>query len=146
MIWLALVQVCTSSLAGADITAYPAPAGEAIAGDYAVTVNGKPVDVYAAQSEFFEGDYYFATFDFSGKVAVRVTSSQSLATAYNGHFECMCYHPLFLFNQFGDLEWAMLRRGNHHSAKFWRRVLLPVIERFVENTRTSGRAPALAVR
>jgi len=42
----------------------------------------------------------------------------------------MCYHPLFLFNQFGDLEWAMLRRGNHHSAKFWRRVLLPVIERY----------------
>jgi len=22
--------------------------------------------------------------------------------AYNGHFECMCYHPLFCFNQFGD--------------------------------------------
>jgi hypothetical protein len=35
-----------------------------------------------------------------------------------------------LFNQFGGLEWAMLRRGNHHSAKFWRRVLLPVIERY----------------
>ncbi len=37
-------------------------------------------------------------------------------------------HPLFLFNQHGDLERAMLRRGNHNSAKFWRRVLLPVIE------------------
>ncbi len=24
----------------------------------------------------------------------------------------------------------MLRRGNHPSAKFWRRVLLPVIERY----------------
>ena len=24
----------------------------------------------------------------------------------------------------------MLRRGNHHSAKFWRRVLLPVIARY----------------
>ena len=24
--------------------------------------------------------------------------------AYNGHFECVCYHPLFLFNQFGDCE------------------------------------------
>jgi hypothetical protein len=42
----------------------------------------------------------------------------------------MCYHPLFLFNQLGDLERAMLRRGNHNSAKFWRRVLLPVIERY----------------
>jgi hypothetical protein len=51
-------------------------------------------------------------------------------TAYNGHFECTCYHPLFLFNQFGDLEYAMLRRGNKASAKFWRRVLLPVIERY----------------
>ena len=24
--------------------------------------------------------------------------------AYNGHFECVCYHPLFCFNQFGDCE------------------------------------------
>ena len=50
--------------------------------------------------------------------------------AYNGHFECTCCHPLFLFNQFGDLERAILRRGNHHSAKFCRRVLLPVIDRY----------------
>jgi hypothetical protein len=35
-----------------------------------------------------------------------------------------------VFNQFGDLERVMLRRGNQHSAKFWRRVLLPVIARF----------------
>jgi hypothetical protein len=35
-----------------------------------------------------------------------------------------------VFNQFGDLERVMLRRGNHHSAKFWRRVLLPVIARY----------------
>ena len=51
-------------------------------------------------------------------------------SAYNGHFGCICYHPLFLFNQFGDLEHAMLRRGNKASAKYWRRVLLPVIERY----------------
>ena len=44
----------------------------------------------------------------------------------------LCYHPLFLFNQLGDLEYAMLRRGNKASAKFWRRVLLPVIERYRE--------------
>jgi hypothetical protein len=35
-----------------------------------------------------------------------------------------------MFNQFGDLERVMLRRGNQHSAKFWRRVLLPVIARY----------------
>ena len=51
-------------------------------------------------------------------------------SAYNGHFGCTCYHPLFLFNQFGDLEYAMLRRGNKASAKYWRRILLPVIERY----------------
>ena len=62
--------------------------------------------------------------------SVSETYGRQEGTAYNGHFECTCYHPLFLFNQFGDLEYAMLRRGNNASAKFWRRVLLPVIERY----------------
>ena len=56
--------------------------------------------------------------------SVSETYGQQQGTAYNGHFECICYHPLFLFNQVGDFERAMLRRGNHASAKFWRRVLL----------------------
>jgi hypothetical protein len=51
-------------------------------------------------------------------------------TTCNGHFECMGYHPSFLFNQLGGLKRVMLRRGNHASAKLWRRVLLPVIERY----------------
>ena len=58
------------------------------------------------------------------------TYGQQQGSAYNGHFGCTCYHPLFVFNQFGDLERVMLRRGNRHSAKFWRRVLLPVIARY----------------
>ena len=62
--------------------------------------------------------------------SVSETYGRQEGMAYNGHFECNCYHPLFLFNQFGDLERAMLRRGNHASAKFWRRVLLPVIDRY----------------
>ena len=62
--------------------------------------------------------------------SVSETYGQQQGTAYNGHFECVCYHPLFLFNQFGDLESAMLRRGNKASAKYWRKVLLPVIERY----------------
>jgi hypothetical protein len=62
--------------------------------------------------------------------SVSETHGEQQGSAYNGYFECMCYHPLFLFNQYGDLERAMLRRGNHNSAKFWRRVLLPVIERY----------------
>jgi hypothetical protein len=35
---------------------------------------------------------------------------------YNGHFGCVCFHPLFCFNQFGDCEGAVLRRGDVHSA------------------------------
>ena len=62
--------------------------------------------------------------------SVSETYGQQEGAAYNGHFECTCYHPSFVFNQFGDLERVMLRRGNHSSAKFWRRVLLPVIERY----------------
>ncbi len=62
--------------------------------------------------------------------SVSETYGKQQGTAYNGHFECLCYHPQFLFNQFGDLEYAMLRRGNKSSAKYWRRVLLPVIERY----------------
>jgi len=62
--------------------------------------------------------------------SVSETYGKQEGTAYNGHFECNCYHPLFLFNQLGDVERCMLRRGNHASAKYWRRVLLPVIERY----------------
>jgi hypothetical protein len=62
--------------------------------------------------------------------SVSETYGRQQGTAYNGYFECLCYHPLFLFNQFGDLEWVLLRRGNKASAKFWRRVLLPVIARY----------------
>src|SRR5262245_55826913 len=62
--------------------------------------------------------------------SVSETYGQQQGSAYNGHFGCTCYHPLFVFNQFGDLERVMLRRGNHHSAQFWRRVLIPVIARY----------------
>ena len=41
-------------------------------------------------------------------------------TAYNGHFGCICYHPLFCFNQFGDVERAMLREGK--NALKWTRL------------------------
>ena len=62
--------------------------------------------------------------------SVSETYGKQEGTGYNGHFECNCYHPLFLFNQLGDVDPCMLRRGNHASTKFWRRVLLPVIERY----------------
>jgi len=53
---------------------------------------------------------------------------QQEGAAYNGHFECVCYHPLFLFNQFGDCEAAKLRAGNVHSADDWQEVLEPVVK------------------
>ena len=56
---------------------------------------------------------------------------QQEGAAYNGHFECVCYHPLFLFNQFGDCEGAKLRSGNVHSADDWQEVLDPVVERYL---------------
>lgn len=51
-------------------------------------------------------------------------------SVYNDHFACTCYHPLFLFNQFGDLERCALRPGNVASAVDWRSVLEQVIERY----------------
>jgi hypothetical protein len=48
--------------------------------------------------------------------------------AYNGHFQSVCYHPLFLFNHFGDSEGALLRSGNVHSADRWQEVLTPAVE------------------
>ena len=36
-------------------------------------------------------------------------------SAYNGHFESTCYHPLLLFNREGDCLAAKLRPGNVHS-------------------------------
>jgi Transposase DDE domain group 1 len=51
-------------------------------------------------------------------------------SAYNGHFGCTCYHPLFVFNQLGDLERCALRSGNVHSAAEWQDVLEPVVARY----------------
>jgi hypothetical protein len=56
-------------------------------------------------------------------------------TAYNGHFGCTCYHPLFVFNQFGDVERCVLRPGNVHSADDWFAVLEPVIARYRASVR-----------
>src|ERR671929_223269 len=58
------------------------------------------------------------------------THGEQEGSAWNGHFRCTCYHPLFVFNQFGDLERCALRPGNVHSAEGWREVLEPVIARY----------------
>ena len=62
--------------------------------------------------------------------SVSPTHGDQEGTAYNGHFGCTCYHPLFVFNQFGDLERSSLRSGNVHSADDWQGVLKPVVVRY----------------
>jgi hypothetical protein len=58
------------------------------------------------------------------------THGEQEGSAWNGHFGCTCYHPLFVFNQYGDLERCRLRPGNVHSAEDWHLVLEPVIARY----------------
>ena len=62
--------------------------------------------------------------------SVSETYGDQEGTAYNGYFGCDCYHPLFVFNQDGDVEYAKLRPGNVASADDWQSVLDPVIERY----------------
>jgi len=44
------------------------------------------------------------------------TYGEQEGSAYNRHFGCTCYHPLFMFNQSGEAERCALRQGNVHSA------------------------------
>lgn len=58
------------------------------------------------------------------------THGQQEGSTFNGHFGYACYHPLFVFNQFGDVERAMLRPGNVHSSDGWHEALEPVVARY----------------
>lgn len=62
--------------------------------------------------------------------SVSPTHGEQEHSVWNGHFGCTCYHPLFVFNQFGDLERCSLRPGNVHSADGWKDVLDPVVARY----------------
>jgi Transposase DDE domain group 1 len=62
--------------------------------------------------------------------SVSPTHGEQEMSVWNGHYECTCYHPLFVFNQFGDLERCSLRPGNVHSADGWDAVLTPVVARY----------------
>jgi hypothetical protein len=75
--------------------------------------------------------------------SVSETYGEQEGTAYNGHFACTCYHPLFCFNRFGDVEGTLLREGNVHSAQDWRAVLEPIVTRYQgRNLRRYFRADA----
>jgi len=62
--------------------------------------------------------------------SVSPTHGEQEKSVWNGHYACTCYHPLFVFNQFGDLERCALRPGNVHSADGWDAVLKPVVARY----------------
>lgn len=65
--------------------------------------------------------------DMDGSLAP--TSGNRQDSAYKCYLACACYHPLFCFNQYGDMERTLLRNGNVHSADDWQSVLGPVIGR-----------------
>ena len=58
------------------------------------------------------------------------THGEQEMSVWNGHYECTCYHPLFAFNQFGDLERCALHPGNVHSADDWESVQKSVVARY----------------
>ena len=62
--------------------------------------------------------------------SVSPTHGEQEMSVWNGHYGCTCYHPLFVFNQLGDLERCALRPGNVHSADGWEGVLKPVVARY----------------
>jgi hypothetical protein len=62
--------------------------------------------------------------------SVSPTHGEQENSVWNGHYDCTCYHPLLVFNQFGDLERCSLRPDNVHSADGWDGVLKPVVARW----------------
>ena len=89
------------------------------------------------------------TLDRADRVVLDMDSSESPVhgqqegSAYNGHFESVCYYPLFLFNEHGDCLAAKLRPGNVHSADDWDELLVPEVERQqAEGKRVAFRADA----
>ena len=86
----------------------------------------------------------------AGRIVLDMDSSESPVhgaqegSAYNGHFESVCYHPLFLFNEPGDCVAGTLRPGNVHSADDWDDLLVPEIERQqVAGTRVAFAKPEI---
>ncbi len=64
--------------------------------------------------------------------SVSPTHGEQEGTMCNGHFCCTCCHPLFLLNQFGNLERCSLRPNIVHRADSWCNVMEPVVGRYRE--------------
>jgi hypothetical protein len=70
--------------------------------------------------------------------SVSPTHGEQEMSIWNGHYQCTCYHPLFVFNQFGE-ERCVLRPGNVHSADGWEGVLKPVMRSRATHGRSASR-------
>ena len=93
------------------------------------------------------------TCDGADRVVLDMDSSESPVhgqqegSAYNGHFESVCYHPLFLFTDHGDCVAAKRRPGNVSSADDWDELLVPKIDRQqAQGKRVAFRADAAFAR
>jgi hypothetical protein len=51
-------------------------------------------------------------------------------SVWNGHYACTCYHPLFVFNQFGDLERCALRPATCTALMAGTTCSSPVVARY----------------
>ena len=63
----------------AEVVTYPAPTDASLLStDYVVEVDGKPVPVYHIVTQWQDGKYSMATFDFSGAVTVKIKTDRPL--------------------------------------------------------------------
>lgn len=70
------------SVVRAEVWSVPAPSGQGVEGVYRVTADGKDVAIYRAfDQEKESGEYYFATFEFTGRVSVEITAPFALDNA-----------------------------------------------------------------
>ena len=78
LFWSFLFALASSFADETKLIIYPVPESEKAISQYAVSVNGKPVDLYRAHSpqihEMFGAEYYFCYFDFEGEVEVKIKS------------------------------------------------------------------------
>jgi hypothetical protein len=52
--------------------------------------------------------------------SVSPTHGEQEMSVWNGHYACICYHPLFVFNRFGDLERSAASRQRSQRRRLGR--------------------------
>src|SRR5262245_32778010 len=57
-----------------------------------------------SETGYVEGRNVAIEFRWTGGREDRMPVQALAMSVWNGHYQCTCYHPLFVFNQFGDLE------------------------------------------